>query len=79
MVFEPRTKLVEVLDSAQEYLDLAIKSKDRGEREFLSASWSCTWRSPRSLRRRREGNCAAELLWFVTTGAPGTISALSPC
>ena len=37
VVFEPRTKLVEVLDSAQEYLDLAIKSKDRGEREFLSA------------------------------------------
>jgi len=35
VVFEPRTKLVEVLDSAQEYLDLAIKSKDRGEREFF--------------------------------------------
>ena len=33
MVFDPRTKLVEVLDSAQEYLDLAIKSTDRGERE----------------------------------------------
>ena len=61
MVFEPRTKLVEVLDSAQEYLDLAIKSKDRGEREFFERM-SCTWRSPRSLRRRREGNCAAELL-----------------
>ena len=35
MVFDPRTKLVEALDSAQEYLDLAIKSKDRGEREFF--------------------------------------------
>ena len=35
VVFDPRTKLAEVLDSAQEYLDLAIKSKDRGEREFF--------------------------------------------
>jgi hypothetical protein len=35
VVFDPRTKLVEVLDSAQEYIDLAIKSKDRGERECL--------------------------------------------
>ena len=35
VVFDPRTKLVEVLDSAQEYLDLAVKSKDRGEREFF--------------------------------------------
>ena len=35
VVIDPRTKLAEVLDSAQEYLDLAIKSKDRGEREFF--------------------------------------------
>jgi chaperonin cofactor prefoldin len=35
VVFDPRTKLVDALDSAQEYLDLAIKSKDRGEREFF--------------------------------------------
>jgi hypothetical protein len=35
VVFNPRTELVKVLDSAQEYLDLAIKSKDRGERELF--------------------------------------------
>jgi chaperonin cofactor prefoldin len=29
-----RAKLVDALDHAQEYLDLAIKAQDRGEREF---------------------------------------------
>ena len=35
MVFYPVGLKVEVLDSAQEYFDLAIKSRDRGEREFF--------------------------------------------
>jgi hypothetical protein len=33
-MIDPHTKLAEVLDRAQEYLDLAIKARDRGEREF---------------------------------------------
>jgi hypothetical protein len=33
-MIDPKAKLVEVLDNAQEFLDLAIKSRDRGEREF---------------------------------------------
>jgi hypothetical protein len=33
-MIDPHAKLVEALDHAQEYLDLAIKAQDRGEREF---------------------------------------------
>jgi hypothetical protein len=33
-MIDTRAKLVETLDHAQEYLDLALKAQDRGEREF---------------------------------------------
>ena len=34
MMIDPKAKLIDVLGNAQEYLDLATKSEDRGEREF---------------------------------------------
>jgi hypothetical protein len=34
MTFDPHAKLAEVLHAAQEYLDLAVNARDRGEREF---------------------------------------------
>jgi hypothetical protein len=34
MMIDPKAKLVDVLGNAQEYLDLATKSTDRGEREL---------------------------------------------
>jgi hypothetical protein len=34
MMIDPKTKIADVLGHAQEYLDLAIKSKDRRERAF---------------------------------------------
>jgi hypothetical protein len=33
-MIDTRAKLVEALGHAQEYLDLALKAQDRGEREF---------------------------------------------
>jgi chaperonin cofactor prefoldin len=33
-MIDTRAKLVEALRHAQEYLDLALKTQDRGEREF---------------------------------------------
>ena len=38
-MIDPKIKLVEVLDRAQEYLDLAIKTNDRREREFCERIW----------------------------------------
>jgi len=34
MMIDPKPKLIAALSNAQEYLDLAISAKDRGEREF---------------------------------------------
>ena len=33
-MIDPKPKLIAVLGNAQEYLDLAVSAKDRGEREF---------------------------------------------
>ena len=33
-MIDPHAQMAEALDRAQEYLDLAIKARDRGEREF---------------------------------------------
>ena len=34
MMIDPKAKLIDILGNAQEYLDLATKSTDRGEREL---------------------------------------------
>jgi hypothetical protein len=34
-MFNPRVKLAEALAEAESYMDLVIKSRDRGEREFF--------------------------------------------
>jgi hypothetical protein len=36
MMIDPQAKLAEVLHAAQEYLDLAVNARDRGEREFYA-------------------------------------------
>ena len=33
-MIDPHAQMAEALDRAQKYLDLAIKARDRGEREF---------------------------------------------
>ena len=33
-MIDPKAKLIDILGNAQEYLDLATKSTDRGEREL---------------------------------------------
>jgi len=34
MMIDPKASLIDILGNAQEYLDLATKSTDRGEREL---------------------------------------------
>jgi hypothetical protein len=51
MMIDAKAKLMAVLDNADEYLGLAIRAEDRGEREsYARVSWSCTGRSLTSLR-----------------------------
>jgi hypothetical protein len=50
MMIDPGAKLLAVLDRAEEYRGLALRAKDRGERESTSASSSYMWRSLRSLK-----------------------------
>jgi chaperonin cofactor prefoldin len=51
-MIDPHAKLVEALDHAQEYLDLAIKAQDRGEREFYERICELYMRIAQELRRR---------------------------
>jgi hypothetical protein len=48
-MIDPKAKLLAVLDTAEKYRGLAMRAKDRGEREPMSVSSSCMWRSLRSL------------------------------
>jgi hypothetical protein len=47
-MINPKAKLLAVLDTAERYRGLAIRAKDRGERETYASSYM--WRSLRSLK-----------------------------